>query len=112
MHKDKETPPLLAFPWFGAQFLSHAFLSLERDSRFTQVTRYKQIFLLSIQILTNFHSVRFLNAAEVAPYVSGSNYTFFVPTDEAFERHGFDILSDDVLVGLKFLSFSRFSRSK
>lgn len=39
MHKDKETPPLLAFPWFGAQFLSHAFLALERDSRFTQITR-------------------------------------------------------------------------
>lgn len=39
MNKDKETPPLLAFPWFGAQFLSHAFLALERDNRFTQVTR-------------------------------------------------------------------------
>lgn len=41
---------------------------------------------------------RFLNAAEVAPHVSGSNFTFFVPTDEAFERHGFDILTDDILV--------------
>lgn len=40
MHKDKETPPLLAFPWFGAQFLSHSFLALERDSRFTQITRF------------------------------------------------------------------------
>lgn len=40
MHKDKETPPLLAFPWFGAQFLSHSFLALERDSRFSQITRY------------------------------------------------------------------------
>lgn len=40
MHKDKETPPLLAFPWFGAQFLSHSFLALERDSRFTQITRW------------------------------------------------------------------------
>jgi len=82
MHKDKETPPLLAFPWFGAQFLSHAFLALERDSRFTQITR-------------------FLNAAEIAPHVSGSNYTFFVPTDEAFERHGFDILTDDILASEK-----------
>lgn len=40
MHRDKETPPLLAFPWFGAQFLSHSFLALERDSRFTQITRW------------------------------------------------------------------------
>lgn len=38
-NKDKETPPLLAFPWFGSQFLSHAFLALERDNRFTQITR-------------------------------------------------------------------------
>lgn len=38
-NKDKESPPLLAFPWFGSQFLSHAFLALERDNRFTQVTR-------------------------------------------------------------------------
>lgn len=85
MNKDKETPPLLAFPWFGAQFLSHAFLALEGDNRFTQITR-------------------FLNAAEVAPYVSGSNYTFFVPTDEAFERHGFDILTDDILASEKTVS--------
>ncbi|CAO1359399.1 unnamed protein product [Diamesa hyperborea] len=78
MNKDKETPPLLAFPWFGAQFLSHAFLALERDNRFTQVTR-------------------FLNIAEIAPYISGSNYTFFVPFDEAFEKYSFDVLSDEVL---------------
>lgn len=58
--------------------------------------------------LTCVHRNRFLNAAEVAPYVSGSNYTFFVPTDEAFERHGFDILSDDVLVGV----LSSFSKEK
>jgi hypothetical protein len=38
-NKDKETPPLLAYPWFGSQFLSHAFLALERDSNFTQITR-------------------------------------------------------------------------
>lgn len=82
MHKDKETPPLLAFPWFGAQFLSHSFLALERDNRFTQITRY-------------------LNTAEIAPYVSGSNYTFFVPNDLAFEKLGFDLLSDDVLVNIQ-----------
>lgn len=42
-----------------------------------------------------------MNAAEVAQYISGSNYTFFVPTDEAFERHGFDILTDDILASEK-----------
>lgn len=42
-HRDKETPPLLAFPWFGAQFLSHAFLALERDKRFTHITRLVKI---------------------------------------------------------------------
>lgn len=41
-NKDKETPPLLAFPWFGAQFLSHAFLAIERDNRFNQITRFVQ----------------------------------------------------------------------
>lgn len=65
-HKDKETPPLLAFPWFGAQFLSHAFLALEHDPKFTQITR-------------------FLNLADLAPFISGTGYTFFVPTDEAFQ---------------------------
>ncbi|XP_055712868.1 uncharacterized protein LOC129807546 [Phlebotomus papatasi] len=78
MHKDKETPPLLAFPWFGAQFLSHSFLALERDSRFTQITRI-------------------LNIAEIAPFVSGSNYTFFVPMDCAFEKLGYTVLPDNVL---------------
>ncbi|XP_059617960.1 uncharacterized protein LOC132262650 [Phlebotomus argentipes] len=78
MHKDKETPPLLAFPWFGAQFLSHSFLALERDTRFTQITRW-------------------LNTAEIAPFVSGSNYTFFVPMDSAFEKLGYDALPDSVL---------------
>ncbi|SPP79988.1 Hypothetical predicted protein [Drosophila guanche] len=81
MHKDKETPPLLAFPWFGAQFLSHSFLALERDPRFTQITRY-------------------LNNAEIAPHISGANYTFFVPEDRAFEKLGFDRLSDEVMVSL------------
>lgn len=76
MHKDKETPPLLAFPWFGAQFLSHSFLALEKDDRFTHITR-------------------FLNNAEIAHFISGSNFTFFVPIDEAFEKLGLDKLTDD-----------------
>lgn len=49
---------------------------------------------------------RFLNTAEIAPFVSGSNLTFFVPTDAAFERLGFDILPDDILgseMGVKML---------
>lgn len=49
---------------------------------------------------------RFLNTAEIAPFISGSNFTFFVPTDNAFERLGFDILPDDVLgseLGVKML---------
>ncbi|CAH1108997.1 unnamed protein product [Psylliodes chrysocephalus] len=77
-HKDKETPPLLAFPWFGAQFLSHAFLALERDKRFTHITR-------------------FLNLADLAPHVSGTGYTFFVPTDTAFEKIGLDRMPDNYL---------------
>jgi Fasciclin domain len=75
-------PPLLAFPWFGAQFLSHSFLALELDNRFKHATRY-------------------LAVADIAQFVGGSNYTFFVPTDEAFERMGLDILPDTVLVSLE-----------
>lgn len=77
-HRDKETPPLLAFPWFGAQFLSHAFLALERDKRFTHITR-------------------FLNLADLAPHVSGTGYTFFVPMDGAFEELGLDKMPDNYL---------------
>lgn len=77
-HRDKETPPLLAFPWFGAQFLSHAFLALERDKRFSHITR-------------------FLNLADLAPHVSGTGYTFFVPTDSAFEKIGLDKMPDNYL---------------
>ncbi|KAL3281719.1 hypothetical protein HHI36_004923 [Cryptolaemus montrouzieri] len=77
-HRDKETPPLLAFPWFGAQFLSHAFLALERDRRFSHITR-------------------FLNLADLAPHVSGTGYTFFVPIDTAFEELGLDKMPDNYL---------------
>lgn len=38
-NKDKETPPLLASPWFSSQFLSHAYLALERNPRFKVITR-------------------------------------------------------------------------
>ncbi|XP_060517009.1 transforming growth factor-beta-induced protein ig-h3 [Cylas formicarius] len=77
-NRDKETPPLLAFPWFGAQFLSHAFLALERDKRFKHITR-------------------FLNLADLAPHVSGTGYTFFVPVDTAFEDLGLNKMPDNYL---------------
>ncbi|KAJ1530801.1 hypothetical protein ONE63_005650 [Megalurothrips usitatus] len=78
-NRDKETPPLLAFPWIGAQFLSHAFLALEEAGKgFAHVTR-------------------FLNMADLAPRVPGAGYTFFVPTDEAFERIGLDTAEDGYL---------------
>lgn len=38
--------------------------------------------------------------------MSGANYTFFVPIDGAFEKHGFDVLPDEVLAsdkGVKML---------
>lgn len=49
---------------------------------------------------------RFLNSAEIAQFVSGANYTFFVPTDAAFEQLGFDRLPDEVFAseaGVKLL---------
>nr|CAD7590216.1 unnamed protein product [Timema genevievae] len=52
-NRDKETAPLLAFPWMRSQFLSHAFLMLEKDpDRFTHITR-------------------FLNLADLAPHIAG-----------------------------------------
>lgn len=62
-HRDKETPPLLAFPWFGAQFLSHAFLALERSPRFTHITR-------------------FLNMADLAPHIAGAGGYYFYLLDQ------------------------------
>ncbi|XP_067003374.1 periostin [Anabrus simplex] len=77
-NKDKETPPLLAFPWFGSQFLSHAFLALEENPQFTQITR-------------------FVNLADLAPHITGSEYTFFVPTDDAFRKLGLDSMPNNYL---------------
>lgn len=59
-----------------------------------------------LNLIIVFLRCRFLNTAEIAPFVSGSNLTFFVPTDAAFERLGFDILPDDILgseMGVKML---------
>lgn len=52
-----------------------------------------------IKILANnaLFSCRFLSSAEIASSIVGSNYTFFVPLDDAFEKYGFDLLSDEVL---------------
>lgn len=40
---------------------------------------------------------RFLSSAEIASSIIGSNYTFFVPNDDAFEKYGFDLLPDEAL---------------
>lgn len=40
---------------------------------------------------------RFLNTAEIAQYVSGANYTFFVAIDAAFEKLNYNNLTDDSL---------------
>jgi len=44
-----------------------------------------------------------LNSAEIAPHISGANYTFFVPEDRAFEKLGFDKLSDEVMVSAEYI---------
>nr|CAD7571943.1 unnamed protein product [Timema californicum] len=78
-NRDKETAPLLAFPWMRSQFLSHAFLMLEEDpDRFTHITR-------------------FLNLADIAPHIAGKGYTFFVPTDKAFEKAELSTRPDNFL---------------
>nr|CAD7426879.1 unnamed protein product [Timema monikensis] len=78
-NRDKETAPLLAFPWMRSQFLSHAFLMLEKDpDRFTHITR-------------------FLNLADLAPHIAGKGYTFFVPTDKAFEEAELSTRPDNFL---------------
>lgn len=43
------------------------------------------------------HRFRFLSSAEIASSIIGSNFTFFVPNDDAFEKYGFDLLPDETL---------------
>lgn len=38
-----------------------------------------------------------MNTAEIAPYVPGANYTFFVPIDNAFVKHGLGDLTEEDL---------------
>lgn len=38
-----------------------------------------------------------MNTADIAQYISGANYTFFVPTDEAFEKFGLADLPENTL---------------
>lgn len=38
-----------------------------------------------------------MSSAEIASSIIGSNYTFFVPYDDAFEKYGFDLLPDEAL---------------
>ncbi|XP_021939131.1 transforming growth factor-beta-induced protein ig-h3 isoform X2 [Zootermopsis nevadensis] len=68
-NRDKETPPLLAYTWMNSPFISHAYLALQKDPRFTYVTQH-------------------INLADVAPVITGHGYTFFVPTDNAFKEVG------------------------
>lgn len=59
-------------------------------------------FLIKIYCLL----IRFLNNAEIAPYVPGANYTFFVPIDDAFNKHGLGRLTEDDMsseTAIKFL---------
>lgn len=77
-HRDKETPPPTTYPWKGSPFLSHAFLILGGTPGHRHVTR-------------------FLNMADLADYVPGADYTFFVPTDEAFEKAGLGYAPDNYL---------------
>lgn len=61
---------------------------------------------LSLSSMILFCCRRFLNNAEIAPYVPGANYTFFVPIDDAFIKHGFSKLSEDDMAtetAIKFL---------
>jgi hypothetical protein len=51
-NRDKETPPLLAYTWMNSPFISHAYLALQTDSRFTLVSHY-------------------INLADVAPVITG-----------------------------------------
>lgn len=53
-----------------------------------------------------FFRFRFLNNADIAQYIPGANYTFFVPTDSAFAKNQLQNLSDDEMsseIGTKFL---------
>lgn len=36
-----------------------------------------------------------MNNAEIAPYVPGANYTFFVPLDDAFYKRGLNRLREE-----------------
>lgn len=38
-----------------------------------------------------------MSSAEIASSIIGSNFTFFVPNDDAFEKYGFDLLPDEAL---------------
>lgn len=51
-NRDKETPPLLAYTWMNSPFISHAYLALQKDPRFTYITQH-------------------INLADVAPVITG-----------------------------------------
>lgn len=48
---------------------------------------------------------RFLSNSEIASYILGANYTFFVPNDDAFEKYRLNELSDEVISTNETLKF-------
>lgn len=48
---------------------------------------------------------RLLNNAEIAPYVPGANYTFFVPIDQAFKNRKLNRLTEDDMASDKAIKF-------
>lgn len=46
-----------------------------------------------------------MNNAEIAPYVPGANFTFFVPLDTAFQKHKLTQLTDEVMASEKAIKF-------
>lgn len=52
-----------------------------------------------------FFHFRFLNNAEIAPFVPGANFTFFVPLDTAFQKHKLTQLTDENMASEKAIKF-------
>lgn len=60
--------------------------------------RYTKMYVVFLEAVKKINLIfRFLNTAEIAPYVSGANYTFFVPIDNAFVKHGLEELTEEDL---------------
>ncbi|XP_065581271.1 uncharacterized protein LOC136040842 isoform X3 [Artemia franciscana] len=86
VHKDKETAPLVTFPWYNSQFLSHVFTELEGRDDFNLLVEY-----------LNGTNAFADNLPSHDEDFSMIRYSFFAPTDEAINRS----LSEDILDELK-----------